>query len=293
MPASVTSATETASHPRRQHVAARLWRRYRADDASRWATVISWNALVAFIPIVLLLVTVIALLLHGAGFARAVEARIVALGGSGSDRTAIRTALDDFRDRSALLLTISLITLAWTGSGLFSCMDDALSAVYGVRPRSFLRKRVMAMRMMAIFAVLLIPLLVSSTLLGVGHRLSLLPDGFPDALAVLLQVLIGALDATLIFLAVYHGVPNRRMRLRDIARGAVVAGVLLEAFTMLFPLYFQVTNGFATYGQVIALLLILIGYFFFLGQIVMIGALVNAEHAARREADVEASRTSR
>jgi membrane protein len=283
MPASVTSATDIVAAHRapRTHLIARLWSIYRASDSSRWATVISWNALVAFIPIVLTVVTVIALLLNGEGFAREVQARIVSLGGSGADRTAIRTALNAFRERSDVLVAVSLVTLAWTGSGLFSCMDDALSSLYGVRARPFIRKRLMAMRMMVIFAVLLIPLLVSSTLLSVGHRLSLLPAGFPDAAAVVLQLLIGAIIGTLMFIAVYHGVPNLKLRLRSILRGAFVAGMLLEAFTFLFPLYFQVTNGFATYGQVFALLLILIGYFFFLGQIVMIGALVNVERSRR------------
>lgn len=59
--------------------------------------------------------------------------------------------------------------------------------------------------------------------------------------------------------------------------GALTAGLMLEALTGLFPLYERTTDGAATYGALIALLLLLLTLFYLLGQITVIGALVNVE----------------
>jgi hypothetical protein len=59
--------------------------------------------------------------------------------------------------------------------------------------------------------------------------------------------------------------------------GALAAAALFEGFTLVFPLYFRISGGFATYGQTFALFFLLLFYFFVLGQIVMIGGAVNAE----------------
>jgi membrane protein len=254
-----------------------VFRRYHQDHAGRWSTIIAWNALFAFIPIVLVVVTILGLLLAHHGFAQQVESRIASLGQTAAERNEIRAALNGFRQHSGVLAAVSIVGLLWGGSALFTAMDDALSNIYGAAARRFVRKRLRAVAMIFVFTLLIIPLLLSSTLLSVGQRFSLLPAGFPGAVAAVLQFVLGALDGALIFAVIYRFVPNRRMPLRRALPGAVFAGVLLEAFTLLFPAYVRATDGFATYGVIFALLLLLITYFFFLGQITVIGALVNVE----------------
>jgi len=270
----VTSSATPAPQPA---LRVRVWRRYHASHASRWATVISWNGLFAFIPIVLVLVTLIALLLRQRGFDVALEARIVNFAQSPADKLAIRDALADFRDRSTVLVIVSILGLIWSGSALFSAIDDALSNLYGVRSRRFVRKRLRAIAMIFVFTAMMLPLLVSSSLLTAGGRYSLVPAATPVALVIPLQIVAGAIDGTLLYAVVYLVGPNRRQHLRRVLPGAAVAGVLLEGFTLLFPLYLRISGGFATYGIVFALVILLIAYFFFIGQITVIGALVNIE----------------
>jgi membrane protein len=105
----------------------------------------------------------------------------------------------------------------------------------------------------------------------------------PDVLtsgvaAYLLQPALGVIDGALLLGAIYYVVPNRRQRLRDVLPGALAGGALLELLTLAFPLYFGYSNGFATYGKTFALFFLLLTYFYFLGQIVMVGATVNAEY---------------
>jgi len=74
---------------------------------------------------------------------------------------------------------------------------------------------------------------------------------------------------------IYRFVPNRTFALKDVWPGAVLAGVLTELFSLLFPLYAKVSHGFGTYGQQFALFFLLATWLGFLSQFILIGAVFN------------------
>jgi uncharacterized BrkB/YihY/UPF0761 family membrane protein len=128
-----------------------------------------------------------------------------------------------------------------------------------------------------------VPLILSGSLLSLLEKLPVVPGVLRTGPAsLLIQIGLGILDATVLFTAIYYVVPHRRQRLLQVLPGALVAAALFEGFTLVFPLYFRVSGGFATYGQTFALFFLLLFYFFVLGQIVMIGGAVNAERDLRR-----------
>ena len=254
-----------------------MWRRYRSVQAGRWATSISWNGLFSFVPMVLLLVSLLGLLLQNRGVALAIEVRIARLGGAVGNSAEIRSTLAAFREHTGLLAGVGLVTLLWSGAALFSAMDDALSHVYGTTSRPFIRKRLMGIGMILVFTALIVPLLLSASLLSEGTRFSIIPKDVPVWVVSLIQFVAGAVDGVLIYAAIYHVIPNRKQRLRHVLPGAILAGVLLELVTLLFPLYFEATNSAATYGAIFAVIVLLITYFFLLGQITMLGAIFNVE----------------
>jgi membrane protein len=138
--------------------------------------------------------------------------------------------------------------------------------------------------MILLFTALAVPLVLSSALLPALQSLSFVPAIFTSGPAALvIQVVAGILDGTLIFLAIYYVVPNRRQHLRFVLPGAITAGVLLEAFTFIFPVYVRLAGGFNTYGATFALFFLLMTYMFFLGQIIVLGGAVNAERELSRE----------
>jgi membrane protein len=129
-----------------------------------------------------------------------------------------------------------------------------------------------------------VPLVLSSALLPALQSLSFVPQFLTRGpAALLIQIGAGIVDGALIFFAVYYVVPHRRQRLRHVWPGAVAAGVLLEGFTFLFPLYVHLAGGFNTYGATFALFFLLMTYMFFLGQITVIGGAVNAEYEITRD----------
>jgi membrane protein len=277
---SATSVTERLAAAGRviaRPLLRRLWHRYRAAQAARWATSISWNALFSFVPIVLLLVSLLGLLLSNSSFALAVELRIARLGDTVASRAEIRSTLAAFRAHTGLLAAIGAVALVWSGSALFSAMDDALSRLYNEKARPFLRKRLMGIGMIAIFTALIVPLLVSASLLSEGSRFSMLPGGVPVWVVSLVQFVTGAIDGALIYTAIYLIIPHRKQRLRHVLPGALTSGTLLELVTLLFPLFFKATGSVSSYGVIFSVVVLLITYCYLVGQITMLGAILNIE----------------
>lgn len=261
----------------RTSLVGRVVRRYDAVHANNWATVIAWNALFSFVPIVIAVVAVFSFLLTRSDFTAQVTATVARITSSRQERVDILRTINGVAQHRNLLAGVAAVGLLWSGSSLFAAMDNGLSALYGVPARSFVVKRLRGMFLVLIFSALLVPLLLSSALLTAGNHYSLLPTGIPAVALVALQVVSGMIDATLIFLVIYRLLPNRGHSVRRILPGALTAGALLEALTGLFPIYERSTNGAASYGVLIALLFLLLTFFFLLGQITVIGALVNVE----------------
>jgi membrane protein len=258
----------------------RVIRRYLDQQGPNWGTLIAWNALFAFFPIVLVTITVLGLVLQDPDVKRQIEHQIAAgfPNCRHNQNCEIIGALNSFRERTGVFAIIGFAGLFWSGSALFGAMDQGLSTLYGVKSRDFLRQKLMSFAMILLFTLLTMPLMLSGSLLGVLEHLPLVPHEFRTGpVSLLLQIGLGILDATLLFAAIYYVVPNRRQRLRRVLPGALGAATLFEGFTLLFPLYFKVTGGFAAYGQTFALFFLLLFYFFVLGQIVMIGGSVCAE----------------
>lgn len=264
----------------------RVVRRYDAAHANNWATVIAWNALFSFVPIVIAVVALFSLLLSRADFAATVGNVVGKIASSRQERTDILRTVNSLAQHRNLLISIALVGLLWSGSSLFAAMDNAISALYGVAARPFLVKRLRGMALVVVFTALLIPFLFSSALLSVGQTYSLLPAEIDGPLLIALQFIAGTLLATLIFVVIYRLLPNRGHTVRRTLPGALAAGLLLEALAGLFPLYEHATSGAATYGALIALLFLLLTFFFLLGQITVIGALVNLELDAVRATEV-------
>jgi predicted lipid-binding transport protein (Tim44 family) len=58
--------------------------------------------------------------------------------------------------------------------------------------------------------------------------------------------------------------------------GALLAGVLFEVVTQLFPLYVTLNKGLNQYGKTFGLIFLLMTFFFFLGLITMLGVELNS-----------------
>jgi membrane protein len=93
--------------------------------------------------------------------------------------------------------------------------------------------------------------------------------------AWVLSFVIGAVVMVVLLVLLYRFVPNRKFRLRDVLPGALLAGVLIEALSLGFPLYARFAGGFNTYGAQFALFFLLATWLYLLSQLLLLGAVYN------------------
>ncbi|HWF57887.1 MAG TPA: YihY/virulence factor BrkB family protein [Candidatus Dormibacteraeota bacterium] len=273
----------------------RAVRRYLGAQGPNWATIIAWNLFFAFFPMVILVVTLVGLALQDPGTRTTVEQQVLAAFPSchaqqaGGGTCQIITALNDFRRSTGLLAIVGIVGLVWTGSGLFSAIENGLNNLYPVKSRGFITQKLVAIGMVVVFTVMAVPLVASGSLLSLLQSIPGIPDVLRGGVASLvIQISAGIVDASLLFGVIYYVVPHRRQHVRDILPGAIAAGVLFEALTLVFPLYFKLVTNSPQWGQTFGFIFVLLFYFFLLGQIVMLGGAVNAEIGLAREAGAAA-----
>jgi membrane protein len=264
----------------------RAVKRYLAAQGPNWATIIAWNLFFAFFPIVFLVITVVGLVLQDPGTRSTIEQQVLSAfpSCSGAGGCQIITALDSFRHSAGLFAVIGILGLLWSGASLFSAMEQGLNSLYPCKGRDFIKQKLMAIGMVVVFTLMAVPLLVSGSILSLLQSLPGVPDFLRSGPAgLVIQLVAGVIDASLLFGIIYYVVPHRRQHVRDVIPGALFAGVLFEVLTLLFPLYFSLVSKSPQWGQTFGLVFLLLFYFALIGQIVMLGGALNAERAIGRE----------
>jgi membrane protein len=256
---------------------ARVVARYLKRGGPNLATLVAWNMLFSFFPIIILAALLAGLAPPAAGIGRDLtEAIAKAL--PGSNGAAVVKALKSFHHNSGLLLVVALVGLLWSGSSLFGAMDQAFASLSQTPTRSFIPQKLMSFGMIVLFACLLVVVVLSSSLLAVIKSLPAVPSVLSHGPAGLIfQVVFAILAGTLLFSALYFLVPKVHRHARAVIPGALTAAVLFEALSLVFPLYFKLAHGFRTYGTAFSLFFLILAYAFLLAQITVIGFAVVME----------------
>ena len=262
-----------------ESVPGRVIRKFLEDQAPNWAALIAWNALLAMFPIVIFAASLLgfALRLFGAANDAVYKTIFSAIPGDPQQQTELVKAVSGVKSQSGLLFIVGLAGLLLGGSALFGVMEQAFAVIYHTRPRDFVRQKLIAFGMVFLFTILVGIAVATSAILPALKQIPDMPLVlYSGAAAFILQVIVGTIAGLLLFGSMYYVIPNRRQQFRKVIPGALVAGVLFEAITLLFPLYLELNKGLNQYGKTFGLLFVLMTFFFFLGLITMIGVEVNS-----------------
>jgi membrane protein len=249
------------------------------DQAPNWAVQIAWYALLSMFPILLTAAGVLGFVFSLAGIGgEDIRRNLAAAIPAGDAQQQVVTAVEQFKQTSGLLALVGFAGLLIGGSTLFSKMDVAFAAAYGVKPRRLVSQRVMSVGMIFVFTALVGLDIGSALLLPVLKDLAgYIPLTMTrGAVGLVAQLFVGTVVSFAFFATTYYVVPNRKIKWREVVPGALVAGVLLELVTLVFPLYVSLNSSLQRYGQTFGLLFVLMTFFFFLGLITMVGVEVNS-----------------
>jgi membrane protein len=247
------------------------------------ASMLAYNILVAFFPLVLALLTILGFVLSwNHQLLVSLQHSIVgALPAPLQGSVDINGALQALSNNSGLLLVISLAGLLWAGSNLFGAMENCFDIIFRTRPRDFIPQKLMSFTMMLVFVVLAPIMFVASTLIdafGTGAQ-ALIPlhnivvENVFKGVSLFAAVAV----AFVLFLAVYVVVPNLPLSFRHAWRGALVSALLLVIANLAFPTYVRFTmGGSKNYGATFYLALIFVAWCWLFAVILLLGAEVNS-----------------
>jgi membrane protein len=257
---------------------ARVGARYLQRSGPNLATLVAWNMLFSFFPIIILAALLASLIpAHGVGIGQDLT-QAIAKALPGGNGAAVVKALKSFHHNSGLLLIVAVVGLLWSGSSLFGAMDQAFASLSQTPTRSFIPQKLMSFGMIVLFACLLVLVVLSSSLLAVIKSLPAIPSLLTHGPAGLIfQIVLAIVAGTILFGAIYFLVPKARRHPRTVIPGALTAAVLFEALSLIFPLYFKLAHGFRTYGTSFSLFFLILAYAFLLAQITVIGFAVVLE----------------
>lgn len=256
-----------------------MYRGYNATNAGDLAAAVAYNALVAVIPMLLLLVSVGGAALKTDDLlVTFIQAIFWALPAEDT-QSALEGALAARRN-SPWIGAISLLGFAWVGANFVSCLARCMNRVYGVPNRRFVHQRARDFFVVVAFGVLFLLVSIAATLpsLLLGKEL----NAFFRNLAIAsgrvqaISYVVALISSMMLFLVVYRIVPNAGQRLRDVWPGILTAAFLLVLLLQVFPVYLRLVGGVNRYGQFFGFIPLLVGWFYILAHVLLFGTYVNA-----------------
>ncbi len=260
------------------------------DWAFSLSTLLAYNFLTATFPLFLGILALGALVLPTAQIRDLASVLTYSLPGGVTSATGLNvnlySMLVDFHQASKLTAIISFGGFIWTGSNLFSAMENCFSIIFRTRGRDPVRQKLMAIGMVFLFAALAPLAVVGGTVSNLFPTLAADLGHVPDY-ALLLTISgygVGAVVSFLLFFLIYQVVPNRRMYPWEVWRGALVAAVLFEIMNIAFPYYAGRFMAHAWFGQALLVFGILAFWFWVVSLVFVFGAELNSYVALRQRA---------
>jgi membrane protein len=249
-----------------------LARKYLADRGTHLAAMIAYFALLSFVPLTFLALSLLGLT------GRADESSFLV--------TEIKQALPEtpiedivrlvrtVQRNAASLGIVGGAFLLWTALSLFSVLESAFNIVYGRPNRPFLHGKGLAIALLTgSLVALFVALFVGS--FGVDALHSVAP-GFieSDPVAYTLSIGVSTLGVFAFIVSVYYLLTNEKLTIREVLPGAILATVLLQASFQVLPVfvrYAELNPALKTFGSPVILLV----WLYVMANVIVFGAEVN------------------
>ena len=233
---------------------------YGESQAGNYASALAFAFMLAMFPLMLGILSLVGFAVRDPATASKGQTLILELFPP-SAQPELLDALQGVSRSAGWMGILALAGLIWTATGIFSTMEFALTQIFGTKQRDLVRQKLMGFLMMILLVVAV----------GLTVAANAVTALFPFAWAT--GVVIGAAVMVGLLVLLYRFVPNRTFHVRDVVPGAVLAGVLIELFSLGFPFYARLAGGFNTYGAQFGLFFLLAAWFYLLSQMILLGAV--------------------
>ena len=252
------------------------------DNIGLLAAALSWNILTSIVPIVVGLVAISSLFLRSPSAQHTVVSHLSQALQNVFTPAELQTLVSASVKHSGVLGIIGFVGVLWGGSNVGGAISTAFQAIYETTGRNFFKEKLLDIGMIFVFTALMLIILAAT---AAGSIINRLVAGFP--LPGVSQFVIGTalslLAAVLLFGVIYTAFPNINPRFKwaDVWPGAVMAAILFEIITYIWPIYAHFAH-FNKYGAVFVPLIVLTAWIYFFSMITLLGAEVSAVRAIRQ-----------
>jgi membrane protein len=257
------------------------------DNALSHGAAMAFYAVTSLAPILLIVVAIAGLFFGQETAQLALSAQLSGvMGPQAADL--LRAAVESASRKSAgtLATILGIVTLLVAASGVFGEMQQSLNEIWKIKPTGtslsrLVRARAASLGLVAALGFLLLVSLVASAAISAlgGAINAYLPFG-----AVILSLINGIVSFILIsilFAAIYKVLPDRTLRWRDVAIGAVATALLFTIGKSLIGWYIGTSAIASSYGAAGALLVVLL-WIYYSSEIFLLGAEFTRAYSVRR-----------
>ncbi|HET6309750.1 MAG TPA: YihY/virulence factor BrkB family protein [Candidatus Nitrosotalea sp.] len=236
------------------------------SQAANYAGALAFAGFLAMFPMMLGMLSIIGLAIRDPATEARFQTLIIQSFPADAEAELLK-ALHGVKQSAGWIGLVSLGGLIWSATGIFGAMEFALTQIFGTKQRDMLRQKLMALVMMVVLVVGLGITVAANW--AAGYLSGRVPYAW------VLSFVIGAAVMVTLLVLLYRFVPNRTFSVRDVLPGALLAGVLIEALSLVFPLYARFAGGFNTYGAQFGLFFLLATWLYLLSELMLLGAVYN------------------
>jgi membrane protein len=244
-------------------------RKFLADRGTHLAAMIAYFAILAFVPLLFLALSLLAFAGEQDESSLLVEELERAFPENSVEN--ILEAVSEIQEQATELSVIGGIGLIWAALGFFSVLESAFNIVYGLPNRPFIRQKSFVLVLTAAsLIVLFLALVISSVGVELVQRAGV-AEGFLSYLYALLVSTALLLGMTW---SLYRLLTNTPLTWRETLPGAIVAALLLQASFQVLPVFVRLSNeliALQAYGGLVLLLV----WLYVMANILVLGAEVN------------------
>jgi membrane protein len=257
-----------------------LWQKFFADRGTHLAAMIAYFALLSFVPLTFLALSLLGLTGRADESSFLVREIKNTLPGTPIDR--ILGLVHSVQRNAAALGIVGGAFLLWTSLSLFSVLESAFNIVYARPNRSFLHgKGLASLLMIGSLVTLFVALLAGS--LGVAVLREYAPGFISNSItAYIVSIAVSLIGVFVFLVSCYYFLTNAELSVGDVLPGAILATIVLEATFQVLPLYQRYADlnpGLRAFGAPAILLV----WLYVMANVIVFGAELNWWRARRRE----------
>ncbi len=243
--------------------------KFLADRGTHLAAMIAYFALLAFVPLLFLTLSLFGLLGEQDESSYLIQELRRTFPESSVDR--LLEVVEEVQEQSTELGLIGAVGLLWAALGFFSVLESAFNIVYGLPNRSFVRQKGLVLLLTAGFLIFLfVALVIASVGVELAER-----AGFAGRV---LSYVVALLASTALLLVVtwslYHRLTNAPLTWRETFPGAVFSAIFLQASFQVLPLFVRLSKelvALQAYGGLVLLLF----WLYLMANVLVLGAELN------------------